>query len=106
VGGSDTRRGSPPLECIFGYIPFSRRWDTVRYSRYSWIQLDTYKYSWIQWDTAGYSGSAAEWLDTGIQRDTKDMVRYRQDTGEIQAGDSKNTRQGRARGGWADFYII
>jgi len=24
------------------------------------------------------------------------MVRYRQDTGEIQAGDSKNTRQGRA----------
>jgi len=30
----------PPLECIFGYIPFSRRWDTVRY---------------IQRDTAGYS---------------------------------------------------
>jgi len=28
-----------------------------------------------------------KWPDTGIQRDTKDMVRYRQDTGEIQAGD-------------------
>jgi len=65
-------------------------------ARYSWIQLDTYGYSWIQLDTAGYSGSAAKWLDTGIQRDTKDTVRYRQDTGEIQTGDPKNTRQGRA----------
>ena len=78
-----------------GYGEIQR--DTARYSRYSWIQLDTYEYSWIQWDTAGYSGSAAEWLDTGIQRDTKYMVRYRQDTGEIQAGDSKNTCQGRAK---------
>jgi len=33
-----------------------------------------------------------------IQRDTKDMVRYRRDTGEIQAGYPKNTRQGRASG--------
>ena len=83
----------PVFEAV-GYGEIQR--DTARYSRYSWIQLDTYEYSWIQWDIAGYSGSAAEWLDTGIQRDTKDMVRYRQDTGEIQAGDSKNTRQGRA----------
>jgi len=30
------------LECIFGYIPFSRRRDTVRYSG---IQLDTARYS-------------------------------------------------------------
>ena len=48
---------SPPLECIFDHIPFSRRWDT---GRYSGIQLDMYGYSWIQWDTAGYSGSAAK----------------------------------------------
>jgi len=71
------------------------------YSRYSWIQLDIYGYSWIQWDTAGYSGSAAKWLDiVGIQHTAqyhKDMVRYKQDTGEIQAGDPKNTRQGRAQ---------
>jgi len=35
-------------------------------------------------------------------RDTKDTVRYRyyrQDTGEIQTGDPKNTRQGRATTG-------
>jgi len=51
----------------------------------------------MQWDTAGYSGSAAKWLDAGIQRaDTKDTVRYRRDTCEIQAGCPKNTRQGRA----------
>jgi len=48
---------------------------------------------WIQWDTAGYSGYAAKWLDTGIQRYTKDTVRYRQDSGEIQMGDPQNTRQ-------------
>ena len=43
-------------------------------------------YSWIQcWDTAAYSGSAAKWLDTGIQRATNVLLRYnRQDTGEIQ----------------------
>ena len=48
-------------------------------------QLDTYGYSWIQWDTAGYSGSATNLLDTGIQRDTKDTVRYRMVTNKIQA---------------------
>ena len=64
--------------------------------RYSGIQLDTARYVRIQLDTAGYSGSAAKWLDTEIQRDTKDTVRYRQDTGEIQTGDPKNIRQGRA----------
>jgi len=64
---------SPPLECIFGYIPFLRGWDTVGYSgiqpdiaRYVRIQLDTVSYSGIQWicckmarysrDTAGYQG--------------------------------------------------
>jgi len=69
----------------------------VRYSGIQRDTADTARYVRIQLDTAGYSRSAAEWLDTGIQRDTKDMVRYRQDTGEIQAGDSKNTRQGRAQ---------
>jgi len=29
---------SPPLECVFGYIPFLKRSDTVRYSE---IQRDT-----------------------------------------------------------------
>jgi len=53
--------------------------------------------AWIQSDTAGYSGSAAKWLDAGrIQRDTKDTVRYRQDTGGIRAEYPKNTCQGRA----------
>jgi len=86
---------SPPLECFLNHIPFSRRCGTARCSG---IQLETarYGYSWIQWDTAGYSGSAAKWLDTGIRRDTKDTEKYRQDTGEIQKGYPKNTRQGRA----------
>jgi len=52
---------SPPLERIFGYIPFSRRWDTVRYSG---IQLDTARYVRID----RYS-----WIQAGIQRDTVDM---------------------------------
>ena len=30
-----------PLECIFGSVPFSKRWDTVRYSG---MQLDTARY--------------------------------------------------------------
>jgi len=34
-----------------------------------------------------------------MQRDTKDTVRYRQDTGGIRAEYPKNTRQGRARAG-------
>jgi len=61
----------------------------------------------------GYSGStsAAKWIDIQNQykdiRDTKDTVRYRRDTGEIQVrdmghgrdmGHPKNTRQGRATG--------
>jgi len=63
---------NPPLECIFGHIPFSRRWDKVRYSG---IQLDTARYVRIQldtdtvWDTAGYSGSAAKWLDIDRYRE-------------------------------------
>jgi len=63
------------------------------YGEIQGTQLDTARYVRIQLDTVGYSGSTAEWLDTGIQRDTKDTVRYRQDTGKIkiQAGDSKNT---------------
>jgi len=40
-------RGSPPLECMFGYIPFLRRGGTVRYSG---IQLDTAGYVRIQLD--------------------------------------------------------
>ena len=39
---------SPPLECIFGYIPFLRLWDTVRYSGIQLVQLDTYRYNWVQ----------------------------------------------------------
>jgi len=70
------------------------RCDTAGYSRYSWIQLDTYGYSWIQWDTAGYSGSAAEWLDTAGYQGYGEIEA--QDTGEIQAGDPPKTRQGRA----------
>jgi len=67
----------PPLECIFGYSPFLRRWDTVRYEilrgcRYSLqreLQLQQ-EYSLqlaarIRVDTAGYSG---------IQRDTVDLL--------------------------------
>jgi len=53
---------SPPLECIFGYIPFLRRWDTVRYSG---IQLDTARYVRIQLDTVAveYSGIRADTVD-------------------------------------------
>jgi len=46
---------SPPLECILGHIPFSRRWDTVGYSGIQQIQLDTARYARIQLDTVGYS---------------------------------------------------
>ena len=88
----------PPLECVFfalslliGPIPFSRRWDMMRYSGIPQIQLDIARYaqmhSWIQWtmgysggcDDAGYSGSAAKWLDTR-HRDTEGYQGY----GEIQ----------------------
>jgi len=66
--------------------------------RYSGIQLDIGRYARIQLDTVRYSGIhsrfAAKWLDTGIQRDAKDAVRYRQDTGEIQAGDPKTYTPG------------
>jgi len=102
--------GSPPLECMFGYIPFSRRWDTVRYSG---IQLDTARNVRIQLvDTVrysrGYSGSAAKLLDVDRYRDTagyqgygERKAEYRLNTGiRIQAGHPKNTRQGRALGRW------
>jgi len=65
----DTPQVSPPLECIFGYIPFSRRWDTVRYSG---IQLNTARYVRVQLDTVGYSGT--QWICCK-------MDRYRIDTG-------------------------
>jgi len=58
------RYRSPPLlvleleQCIFGHIPFSRRWDTMRYSGIQQIQLDTARYIRIQLD------------NSGIQRDT------------------------------------
>jgi len=71
--------------------------------RCSGIQLDTARYVRIQLDTvgySGYSGSAAKWIDIeSIQGYTgypKDTVRYRRDTGKIQAGHPPNTRQGRA----------
>jgi len=59
------QRRPPLLECIFGQIPYSRRWDTVRYSG---IQLDIARYVRIQLDIAGYSGIQwiccdAKWLD-------------------------------------------
>jgi len=38
----------------------------------------------------------SRYREGGDTRDIKDMVRYRQDTGEIQAEYPKNTRQGRA----------
>ena len=88
----------PPLKCIVDQIQFSRRWDAVSYSK---KQLDTVIYVRIQLDTVEHSGiqwiccKMARQIDTGIQRDTKDTVRYRRDTGEIQAGYPKNTRQGR-----------
>ena len=82
-------RAEPSLECIFGHIPFSRRWDTVRCSG---IQLDTARYVRIQLDTvgySGYSGSAAKWIDIeSIQGYTgypKDTVRYRRDIPQIHA---------------------
>jgi len=60
---------SPPMECIFGYIPFSRRWDTVRYSG---IQLDTARYVRIQLDAVGHS--EMQWICCKLDR-------YRIDTG-------------------------
>ena len=61
-----------------GYGEIQR--DAARYSRYSWIQLDTYEYSWIH--IVRYSG---------IQWTCCRMARYRnaagyQGYGEIQAG--------------------
>jgi len=70
--------------------------------RYGEIQRDTARYVRIQLDIVRYSGK--QWtcckidryrIHTGIDaRDTKDMVRYRRDSGKIQAGHPKNTRQG------------
>jgi len=48
---------SPPLECLLGHIPFSRRWDMVRYRR---VQLDTARYVRIRLETVGYSG--IQWI--------------------------------------------
>jgi len=48
--------GSPPLKCIFGHIPCSRRWNRVRYSG---MQLDTARYV-SQLGTVGYSG--IQWI--------------------------------------------
>ena len=64
--------------------------DTARYVR---IQLDTVGYSGIQWICCKMARYISTYRDTW---DTKDTVRYRRDTGEIQAGHHKNTRQGRA----------
>jgi len=103
-------RPSPPLECIFGHIPFSRRWDTVRYSG---IQLDTARYVWIQLNTVGvgvgvgYSMTAWDTVDllqkmarytsiqqgyTGYQGYCEIQAGYRCKTGGI----SQNSRQGSA----------
>jgi len=61
-------RAPPPSPGVYfwPYIPFSRRWDTVRYSG---IQLDTARYvrMQLQLDTVGYTG------DTG-NRDTVDLL--------------------------------
>jgi len=71
----DSSTASPPLECIFDHIPFSRRWDPVRY--YSGIQLDTVRYVYGYGYTAGYSGIKLDtvdllpkWLDKDQYRDT------------------------------------
>jgi len=73
--------------------------DTARYVRILRIQL----YSCIQRDTAYSIHSGIPWICCKMARyrsiqgytgDTEDAVRYRRDTGEIQAGDPKNTRQG------------
>jgi len=54
-----------PLECIFGHIPFLRRWDTVL--RYSGIHLDTpRRYVRIQLDTVENSG--VQWICCKIAR--------------------------------------
>jgi len=62
-GGGGGGGGSPPLKCIFGHIPLSMRWDTVRYSG---IQLDTARYIRTQLDTVGYSG--IQWICCKIDR--------------------------------------
>jgi len=69
-------------------------------------------FSWIQWPFNGMQRDTVDllqntkWIDIesirdrDTTRDTKDTVRYRRDTGEIQVGrlPSKNTRQGMACG--------
>jgi len=48
---------SPPLECIFGHIPFSRRWDTVRYSL-AFTRYCCYEYCMVYGiQTGGREGS-------------------------------------------------
>jgi len=79
---AQVRSKPSPVECIFGCIPFSRRWDTVRYSGIQQIQLDTYGYSWIQWDTA-YSG--IRWICCTMARYRDDTAGY-QGYGKIYAG--------------------
>jgi len=89
----------PVFEAVgYGEIQWDTQLDTARYlgARFRFVRMQLDTEIQIQWDTAGYSGSAAKWLDTGRQWDTKDTMRYRQDISEIQTIDPKNTRQGRA----------
>jgi len=63
--------------------------DTARF-----IQLDTVRYSGIQWICGKMVRIRKR--ERERQGDTKDTVRYRPDMCEIQAGNPKNTLQGRA----------
>jgi len=74
----------------------------MRYSGIQQIQLDIARYARIQLDTV-YSGLQRDTVDLlqtgqtqGYSGITRLEVRYRQNTGDIQAGDPNNTRQGRA----------
>ena len=75
-------KASPPLEYIFGQIPFSGWWDTVRYSG---IQLDIARYVRIQLDTVRHSG--IQWFCCNMAR-YRSIQGYtgRHKYGEIQAG--------------------
>ena len=78
VGAPPAFRYSPPLECAFGHIPFSRRWDTVRYSG---IQPDTARYVRLELDTVGDSG--IQWICCKMARCSYGEIQagYRLDTG-------------------------
>jgi len=93
---------SPPLECIFGHIPFSRRWGTVRYSG---IQLDTARYVRIQLDTAGYSGSAAKWIDVESIQGYKGYKGYGERQGGMQVKYRRDIPKIHDRGGLLYTYI-